>query len=29
MTYAYLMENLIDTDDHQNWAHECLSLIHI
>lgn len=25
MTYAYLMENLIDTEDHKNWAHECNS----
>lgn len=25
MTYAYLMENLIHTDDHKNWAHECNS----
>lgn len=25
MTYPFLMEKLVDTDDHKNWAHECNS----
>lgn len=25
MTYPFLIEKLIDTDDHKNWAHECNS----
>lgn len=26
MTYPFLMQNLIDTDDHKDWAHECNSV---